>query len=343
MGYNQLSPQTIAKVEASDKQNKSIRQLAVELNITKYSVHQCLAAAREPAATVKVGRPSIASAEQKRAIRAKALRSGSGTRKLAEWAEQRGYSKISKGTVASILKGGRAPLAFKAVKSGRVLSEKNRKLRLQFVKKHVKIDWDKVVFIDQKEKYMGYDEALGFSMRWQREDSRHIFKKSTNPKKFVFYAAVAKGHKSDLVSVPLGEEGKGRGTAGFDSVKFIKVFEQLWEEVKRWFPDGKFWVVMDSAKQHTSSYSKSSLAAMGVPLLKGFPPQSYDMNLIEVIWGQLEQKLLGKRHTKKKEYEKEIRGAWEEVKQTTIDRLVAKHPQQLKRIKEAQGSWVNYK
>jgi len=72
---------------------------------------------------------------------------------------------------------------------------------------------------------------------------------------------------------------------------------------------------------------------MGVPLLKGFPPQFYDMNLIEVIWGQLEQKLLGKRHTKKKEYEKEVRGAWEEVKQTTIDRLVAKHPQQLKRIK----------
>lgn len=134
-----------------------------------------------------------------------------------------------------------------------MLSEKNRKLRLQFVKKHVKIDWDKVVFIDQKEKYMGYDEALGFSMRWQREDSRHIFKKSTNPKKFVFYPAVAKGHKSDLVSVPLGEEGKGRGTAGFDSVKFIKVLEQLWEEVKRWFPDGKFWVVPSNTPAATAS------------------------------------------------------------------------------------------
>jgi len=64
MGYIRLSPQTIAKLEASDKQNKSIRQLAVELIISKSSVQQYLAAAREPAETVKLGRPSIASAEQ---------------------------------------------------------------------------------------------------------------------------------------------------------------------------------------------------------------------------------------------------------------------------------------
>ena len=66
------------------------------------------------------------------------------------------------------------------------------------------------------------------------------------------------------------------------------------------------------------------------------------MNLIEVAWGHLQQQLQGRRFQRKDNYEKEIREAWGRVKQSTIDKLVANHKQQLQKIKEAGGNWVNY-
>jgi hypothetical protein len=95
---------------------------------------------------------------------------------------------------------------------------------------------------------------------------------------------------------------------------FVDVFRQLWEQVKEWYPPGqKFWVIMDRAKQHTSNYTKCELAAMGVPLLEGFPPQSYDLNLIEVAWGRLQQQLQVESFKKKRTYENQVMEAWSKV------------------------------
>ena len=338
-----FTPRKLAEIRVAVSHNKSVRKVASELGVSKSTVQNYRTAVSQPVERAKPGRQSVTTPAHKKAIKAKALRSGIGSRKIGEWCVQRGYRKVSKGTILAVLKGGTSPLAYKPVKSGRVLSEKNRELRLKFVKQHMNVNFDRVIFMDQKEVSMGYDQSEGYSKRWQREDNNVEFKKSTQPQKFMFYAAVAKGHKSALVRVPLGGKGKGRGTAGFDSNMFIKVFKQLWLEVKRWYPEGQqFWVVMDSAKQHVSKVAKSRMAARGVPLLTGFPPQSYDMNLIEVAWGHLQQQLQGRRFQRKDNYEKEIREAWGRVKQSTIDKLVANHKQQLQKIKEAGGNWVNY-
>lgn len=99
---------------------------------------------------------------------------------------------------------------------------------------------------------------------------------------------------------------------------------------------------MYKAKQHVIKKYKAELAAMGVPLMKGFPAQSYDMNLTEVVWGHLQQQLLGHNFKKKHTYEQGLKEAWGRVQQGTINNLVANHNQQMKRIIKAEGSWVNY-
>jgi len=348
MGYQRIPAETLAKLTPDRLNSTSVRKLATEFNISKSAVHKLRVAGSKPAKKGQIGRPMKSTQAQRKAIKSKAERSGGGTRKLAEWCADRGYPRVSRGTVGAVVKGGTRPLSFKSVKSGRRLSDRNKSLRLKFVNKCLrasrKLDLDHTVFIDQKSVCMGFDEAQGYSKRWQKEGSRHIFAKSSNPQTFTFYAAVAKGHKSDLVMVPMEGDGKSKGACGFNSATFIMVMKELWEEVKGWYPEGQpFRVVLDHAKQHVSKLSKAELAEMGVPLLEGFPPQSYDLNLIEVAWAHLQQQLLGRRFKNKKNYEKEIREAWGRVKQDTIDQLVGNHMQQFQMIKDAGGDWVKYK
>lgn len=342
MVQSRVLPKNRAESNTFEAKTSTVKERAAQQGISRATYYRRLNAASQPGRKSRLGRPRLTTLPQRKALKAKANRSGGGTRKLAEWSVQQGYPKVSRQTVASILKGGRRPLAYKPVKSGRVLSEKNRQRRLQFVEENQHTNFDCVVFIDQ-ELSIGYDESKGLKKTWQPLGRNKIMKKSTNPQKFMFYAAVAKGHKSELVRVPLGGKGKGSGTVGFDSAMFLRVFRQLWRQVKRWYPQGQqFWVIIDSARQHTSKHSKSQLAAMGVPLFQGFPPQSYDMNLIEVVWGHLQQGLLGQSFKDKSKYEKKIREAWGRVQQSTIDKLVANHKQQLQKIKKANGNWVDY-
>lgn len=343
MGHKRIPPQTIAEIKSPAYNNLSDRQLATLLGIGKSSVQKYRAASGKPAKPAKRGRPPVTSKEQRKALRAKEERSGGSTWQLVEWSAKQGYRKISRGTVASVLKGGKKPRVYKPVKSGRRLSDRNQQLRLQFARQHVNDDFEHVVFVDQKVVSMGYDEARGQAKMWQQKGSNKQYVKSTSPAMFLFYGAVAKGHKSQLVRVQMKKGGKGRGCSSFGSEEFIQAFKHLWAEVQGWYPPGqKFKVVLDNAKQHVSHTSRAQLQGLGVSLLEGFPPQSYDINLIEVVWGHLQQQLVGRTFTKKEKYEQEIREAWSRVQVTTINKLVAKHKQQLQKIIAQKGGWVDY-
>ena len=70
-------------------------------------------------------------------------------------------------------------MAYKPVKSGRVLSDKHRELRLQFVTKHLILNFDTVVFIDQKEVSLGFDESRGYLKGWQVKGCKTVFNMSS--------------------------------------------------------------------------------------------------------------------------------------------------------------------
>lgn len=74
-----------------------------------------------------------------------------------------------------------------------------------------------------------------------------------------------------MVNVPLSVEGKGKGAGGFHRAIFIKVMEDMWEQVKGWYPHGQaFKVVLDNVKQYVSKQIKKEYGGMGVPLLGAF-------------------------------------------------------------------------
>jgi hypothetical protein len=90
--------------------------------------------------------------------------------------------------------------------------------------------------------------------------------------------------------------------------------------------------ILDHAKQHTSKASKLAMKQAGVQLVKGFPAQCWDINIIENVWGVLDSKLLGCRARKPEGWRRCVRKAWEAIDQSTIDKLVASVPARIGQV-----------
>ncbi len=81
-----------------------------------------------------------------------------------------------------------------------------------------------------------------------------------------------------------------------------------------------------------------------MPVAEDFPPQSFDINIIEGVWAWLQGRVQGRRPVSIRGLETVINKEWKAIKQTSIDKLVAQVPRRLKKIVEGRGRWLsNYK
>jgi hypothetical protein len=99
-------------------------------------------------------------------------------------------------------------------------------------------------------------------------------------------------------------------------------------------------VVLDTAKQHTSKASTDHLTMRGVHLLEGCPAQSWDINVIENVWGVLGTKLLGARARTPRGWRTAIEKAWDKISQYTINEVVCRVKRRMADIIEKEGEWV---
>jgi hypothetical protein len=141
---------------------------------------------------------------------------------------------------------------------------------------------------------------------------------------------------------PSPEEGSSehKSKERFNSKHYISMMGQLGPEVKDWFDNGNFVIIQDNAKQHCSQASKRAVAGMGLPMLSDFPPQAWDLNSIEDVWGVLAGKLRGVKAKTSSTWRAEIIRAWEQVEQSTINKLVDGVPARMQEIIDAEGHWV---
>lgn len=291
------------------------------------------------------GRPRVINAAQRKSIKAMARR-GSSTVKITKHLARKNGGGPCRKTVAAVCKGGRKPLAYLPVTKGRVLRGANKTDRVMFSQKHERTNWRRVVFIDSKYLYVSHDGGKGLKFMWQDASNPKVVPQCSNPMVFHFYGAVAHGFKSKLVFVPptkgaMNPDPKKKMT--FQSCHFVEAMHALLPEFQQWFPAGsRYTVVLDHARQHKSKLSTQELASMNVPLMHDFPAQSWDLNVIEVCWAWLDKNLQGRNPRTWDGWQKAINKAWDEVQISSINKVVAKVPNQLQKIVEAGGEWVKY-
>ncbi len=79
----------------------------------------------------------------------------------------------------------------------------------------------------------------------------------------------------------------------------------------------------------------------GVRLVEDYPPQSYDINIIENIWAQLDNNLIGSKATCSDGWRRTIQKAWDKIPQELIDKRVHSVKKRFARIVEKGGDWLN--
>ncbi len=326
-------------------QGHSFASIARQLRISSRSAKTHALRTGSTADLPRSGCPKVTNTSLRRHIKRKA-KAGSTTVKIATNLAAKKGVVISRQTVGNVLKGGRRPLKWLPVTRGKVLRHANRLQRVSFCHAHEQDDWLDTVFIDSKYLYVQRDLAKGWLFRWQDDSKPVVFENHSNPFVFHFYAAVAHGHKSKLVFVP-PTKGKwgvdSKKKVSFKSCHFLGAMGILLQEFRQWFPKGsKYRVVIDNAKQHTSKESREGLAELEVPVMQDFPAQCWDINMIEVCWAWMMQKLRGHNPRTWDGWMRAIKKAWAEVEVRQISEQVEKVPNQLQEILKEGGKWAKY-
>lgn len=199
------------------------------------------------------------------------------------------------------------------------------------------------MFVDAKDLYLYIQDSGKAHHCWQDVDDPFVLPELGTPCIFRFYGAVSWGHKSELYFVPPspspGTRAR-RSKESFTSKHYIEVMEQLKVKLDEWYPDGSYSIIRDHAKQHTSKASMEAMERLGMHFKEDYPPQSWDINIIENVWGVLTNFIQGGKAKTPNGWQQIIEAAWAKVGQSTIDDLVAGVPARLESIMAAEGAWV---
>ena len=251
---------------------------------------------------------------------------------------------ISRMTVSRIWHSCRVPRHYKKKTFIKALSSMNKQLRLEFCKAHRPSAACPWAFTDGKVLSLYSSTSYGTRMCWQRADDDLEEINGDLIARFFVYAVVGKGLKSKLVfTAPSPKRGSGEATGdrAFCGSDYIKLMRELSWSLDKWRPLRDYYLIRDRAKQHTSKASTAAMNTLGIPILESFPPQSWDINAIEFVWGQLMQELKGHRARTPDGFRDTIIRAWGRVKQSTIDKIVAGVSGRMDKIVAKDGAWIS--
>lgn len=96
----------------------------------------------------------------------------------------------------------------------------------------------------------------------------------------------------------------------------------------------------DNDPKHSSNLCRNYLASKegkGVLQRMEWPPQSPDLNPIELLWDELDRKVKAKTQTNIDELFQNLQEAWREIEETTLVKLIERMPRLCKAVLKAKG------
>lgn len=345
-----LSPSQRREIASLAKSGNTIESIARRFNCHRKTVSRWAFRGQNSRETFadasRSGRPRELTQTER--ARAKRLALGGYTAEsITRSLNQNRQDPVAAATVRRCLGSGKDPLLWVPISRGRVLSERNKGKRREFcrVSKHKQCGaW---VYGDSKLLYLCKDRAGNLHWKWAKASQLQEVVKGGSPYVLHFYAFVSRGYKSPLFFVPPTAPLGSRARKAHETYKashFIELLPKVKRDLVR---AGKFSarnpVVLDHAKQHAAVATKAAIQAMELQLVDGFPAQSWDINIIENVWGALDGKLQAMRPPLPRTpdgWRRRVQEAWKQVSQSTIDKLVSVVPARMALIEQQGGAWL---
>ena len=97
------------------------------------------------------------------------------------------------------------------------------------------------------------------------------------------------------------------------------------------FPE-EFYFVQDNARPHVHKLSLRYIRRWITPHVKDHPPQSPDLNPIELVWGRLKNMVEARRPRDKNELKNAILECWEEIPMSFIRSCIGGLPSKMNKV-----------
>jgi transposase len=211
----------------------------------------------------------------------------------------------------------RRTLGFKPVKGKpkTPLSEKQLATRRDWCRKYLNDELEDVVWTDEKPFVLGR-RRRSF---WQGPgDALPEYIKYKTPVKVMIWGGISRRGKTTLHFV--------QGT--INAKKYVDILaHHLVGPATRMYPEG-FVLQQDRATPHTAKFTSNWLDEKGIQHFLT-PPNSPELNPIELVWNIMESRVSAKNPTTKLALVRAIKKEWENISQEEIDKCIL-HSEKLK-------------
>jgi transposase len=207
--------------------------------------------------------------------------------------------------------------------------------RFDFVQYHINEDtsWDNVLFTD--ESYM--EVGLETTMCWRRRgDTRDevLCHLNAHPTKIMIWAGIAKNFKSELIMFEPGET--------MNSNTYI---QKVWEEtstintLNQKFGEFEWLLMQDNATCHVSKITMDYLRNK-VLLLEGWPPHSPDLNVIEMIWCWIKNRIAERSPKSLDALKQCITDVWDHLSMYHVNNLIESMQRRIYAVYNSNGGQI---
>ena len=114
-----------------------------------------------------------------------------------------------------------------------------------------------------------------------------------------------------------------RCSKGVNATEYIEIMRssEMIEKLNEKFGEGQWMFVQDGAPAHTAKTVTDYLTSQKVKVMPGWPPNSPDLNPIEMLWGVLKKKIAGKMMERNAAFTM-LEESWSSIADEVINKLV---------------------
>ena len=189
---------------------------------------------------------------------------------------------------------------------------------------------ENIVFSDESRVCLGPDNGLLWR-RYGQYDENIFIEEGQFPPGLLIFGSIGKGYKGRLQIIQ----------GNVDAKKYCAILTDsgVLEDIARMSESQPVVFMQDGARCHTA-FKAMTFIRQKVKVISEWPPNSPDLNPIEMLWSILKYTVKSRSPKNLQELEEAIEFAWSSLKQETIDALVSSFRDRLLLVLENEGKSI---